>query len=300
VTPARRGFLARIGIAALNLIVPGLGLLRLGRWRAALSLYGLKLAAICFLRFGPPAPFAVWAIALVALIAAYLVAVVLAWFLSRQPIVAVPFWSRWYAIAGVALAAILIDGALVDQERLAYRNFYVPAESMSPTLPKGDRFVAYMRPASWQRGDVLLVRAPAGDIYVKRLAALPGDTIAMRNGTIILNDRAIVQTHVATAMISDQANRLQATVLAEKFPGEMQAHRIYDLGKSAGDDFGPITLGPDQYFLLGDHRDRSADSRFSKEEFGLEILSGQALLGRALFHSWGSSRPIGTTVSRPR
>lgn len=297
----KRGVLARLGLVLLNIPAPGVGLLRLGRWHVAASMFGLLLAILLFMRFGPPAPFAVWALAMILLIAVLLGSMILSWRLSRNKEHGLSRWRRWYAIAGTAILINAIAILLMDKERMAYRNFYLPAESMSPALLKGDRFVAYMRrPQVLKRGDVVLVRTPRGDIYVKRLAGLPGDRIGMKNGILFLNGAAVPQKLVATEQVKDVVGIVPARRLTEQFSGELRPHEIYDLGRSVGDQFGPVLLGAGQYFLLGDHRDRSADSRFSRKDFGLEPVKSSDIVGKALFYSWGSSRPIGQRIGGNR
>src|SRR5437868_1884498 len=76
-------------------------------------------------------------------------------------------------------------------------RFYIPSESMTPTLQRGDRFVAWMRaPDPLHRGDIVLFAAPSGSTYIQRIAALPGDRIALRGGNVILNG-AVVPQHLA-------------------------------------------------------------------------------------------------------
>jgi signal peptidase I len=291
-----RGIVTRIGIALLNILVPGLGFLCLGRWRIGVAVYAISLAIFLFLRFGPLAPFAVWAAVMLSAIATYLFGIFGALFLKMKR-VGTPLWRRWYVITGAGVLALGVNAVLLDIDKVAYRNFYVPAESMSPTLPKGDRFVAHMRSAEWKRGDIVLVRSPNGDTYVKRLAGLPGDRIELAGGIVFLNGVAMPRKRIGSRFIDDATGTVPAAILSEQFTGEASSHWIYDLGTTVGDDFGPVRLGPDDYFVLGDHRDRSADSRFPAEEFGLEVVNRKEVLGRALFHSWGSSRPIGTPIT---
>lgn len=73
-----------------------------------------------------------------------------------------------------------------------YKIFYTPAESMAPTLLKNDRIAVSMRGVSAaDRGDVIVFRTRGGSDYVKRVAALPGDRIAVVHGVVILNGHPI-------------------------------------------------------------------------------------------------------------
>lgn len=293
----KRGVLARLGLVILNIPAPGVSLLRLGHWRLAAALFGLLLAILLFIRFAPPAPFALWAFAMVLAIAVLLGSMVVSWWLSRHKDDNLPVWRRWYAIAGAAILVNATAVLLMDKERIAYRNFYLPAEAMSPTLLKGDRFVAYMRrPDILKRGDIVLIRTGSGDIYIKRLAGLPGDVIGVKDGLVALNGKIIRQQLMKVEKVKDFFGTVPARRMKEQFPGERRQHEIYDLGTSQGDQFGPVRVRAGHYFVLGDHRDRSADSRFGPEEQGLALVSANDIVGWPIFHSWGSSRVIGTPI----
>jgi signal peptidase I len=172
---------------------------------------------------------------------------------------------------GVAVGVILfLPVALLAGG--VYKHFYTPAEGMMPTLEVGDRFVARMggAPEGLRRGDIVLVETPAGEIYIKRLAGLPGDRIGVQDGVVHLNGRAVPQRQVGVDRVTTNMFGNSARRLSEQFPGEADAHQIYDSGHSIGDDYEEELVRPGHLFLLGDNRDLSADSRFGREEQGLE------------------------------
>jgi len=293
----KRGVLARIGVTLLNLLAPGLGLLRIGKWELAAAAFGMTLLLFLFFNFAPPVPFAFYAGTAVVGLATYPVSMAGTWTLSATIVAPRPWYARWYAVVGTMLIAFALFYVLGDEGRVRYRNFYTPAEGMAPNFPQGDRFVAYMRPSpEWKRGDVVLVRTERGDIYIKRLVGLPGDLIAVTNGVVHLNGRPIAKKLIATEQVKDVFGTVAAKRLEEQFPGESKPHQIYDMGPSMGDTFGPVRVRPGHYFLMGDNRDRSADSRFGPEVSGLDQIRAGDMLGRPLYHSWGSSQPIGTPI----
>ena len=188
--------------------------------------------------------------------------------------------------------------------------FYIPSESMMPNLLTGDRLVVSKYPFGWSwvspsfhvfphwqgrllgslpdRGDVVIVTPPGGsDDYIKRVIGLPGDTIEMRGGRLILNGRPVRAEVRPPAMIPVDANapctmnqfwdRMVDTpagpvcrlpVVRETLPNGATYDTIDD-GRSPGDEFGPIRIPADHVFLMGDNRDHSADSRYSLAEQGL-------------------------------
>jgi len=294
-----RGVAARIGIAALNFIAPGLGLLRVqaGRAAAVLLLAPLALLALVVLAYLtlPTLTFARWAtllgVTLATLLATYLIAMVLSWRLSARRLPSGPWWSRWYGMTGIVLIIWTLTALLPDVSQNTYKAFNIPAESMLPAFEVGDRFVARMGPpATLSRGDVVLANNGTGSVYIKRIAGLPGDRIGVIDGIVHLNGRPVPQhlvgeDRVQPDMFGDRVRRL-----SEQFPGESTPHEIYDAGNSAGDNFAEMTVAPGHFFLLGDNRDHSADSRFPREEQGLEQVALADIRGAPLFFYWTVGR----------
>jgi signal peptidase I len=303
VSEGRRGLPARVGIAALNLWAPGLGLLRTGpiRWAGILLtayLGGLALL-LAYLFLAPTLDFRAYAAVLLVVSIGGLVlvggSITLSWRRSCDR-AALPSWSRWYSILAIALAVWLVSAGIGEAWRRCYKNFYLPSEGMAPTLAKNDRFVAAMR--NWgplRRGDVILC-AVGDSIYVKRVAALPGDTIAMRGGTVILNGRAVPQRFLREEFAPPSGEPQPARRLAERFPGEAAEHEIYDTGPSPVDEWAERRIPPGFVFVLGDHRDRSADSRIPRAEGGVDLLPMAEVRGRPLFYYW-PWRKVGTSLT---
>lgn len=294
----KRGVASRVGIVLLNFIAAGLGLLRLGDWRTAAGLFSISLAILFFFNFAPLVPFAILALVGAVGIGCVVAALLLSWRKSRTRHIDLPVYSRWYSIVAAALVALGINLVLTDTDRLRYRSFYTPAESMAPTLPKNDRLIAFMGSiGTLRRGDLVLIRAPHGDIYVKRVAALAGDRFAMHNGAIVLNGSVVPQRTVGVDRVAWNLGAETAQRLVEQFPGEPSQHEIYDLGPSAGDEVEEMVVPNGSVLVLGDNRDRSADSRFPADMGGLGgPVPLAAIVGRPIYQSWRSSRPVGTKL----
>jgi signal peptidase I len=141
-----------------------------------------------------------------------------------------------------------------------------------------------------ERGDVVIT-TPIGvkEDYIKRVIGLPGDRLEVRNGTVILNGVPVKRSAPTQRLIPVDANSqcsdleypgllvtgkdgrsyCQMPIVRETLPNGVSYDTI-DLGyKFDADDYAAITIAPDHLFLMGDNRDRSADSRFSVEERGL-------------------------------
>ncbi|HEX5182881.1 MAG TPA: signal peptidase I [Allosphingosinicella sp.] len=192
-------------------------------------------------------------------------------------------WGLGGLLLLVLLALLFAAGAPLP----AVRHFYVPSESMEPTLNRNDHFVAWMRaPDPLKRGQIILLRN--GDAtYIQRIAALPGDTIALVDGRVVLNGTAVPQQRAGTVPVADPSVFGPTAVrLREHFPGEEGDHFILDSGPSSEDNFGPQKVAPGHVFTLGDNRDNSADGRVPHEEQGVEQLAIADIRGTPLTFTW--------------
>jgi signal peptidase I len=141
-----------------------------------------------------------------------------------------------------------------------------------------------------ERGDVVIA-APPGvkEDYIKRVIGLPGDRLEVRNGNVIINGVPVKRDPVRQVLIPVDANApcsdidypglkirgadgkdyCQMPVVRETLPNG-RSYDTIDLGyRYEADDFAAITIPAHHAFLMGDNRDRSADSRFPVEERGL-------------------------------
>lgn len=230
------------------------------------------------------------------------------------------WWDEAKGIFWLVLAVLAFHSFIA-------KPFYIPSESMMPTLLKGDRLVVTKFPYGWsyispsfhllpffpgrlfgslpERGDVVIV-TPRHDTsdYIKRVVGLPGDTIEMRGGTIILNGTPVKREFRPPVMVPVDANvpcdemklpgrRVQGAdgklycalpLVRETLPNGVSYDTI-DLGEIPQvDEMPPIKIPAGHIFLMGDNRDQSADSRVPAALNGLDgPLPVENIGGRAEF-----------------
>lgn len=296
-----RGNIARIGICLLNLIAPGLGLLRIEVNRIAI-LYITIYVAFGYIVYIVPMytadwSFSVWlsmlAVAGIIFAVFYIGSIIATWRLSKFVKPRAGNLWRWYSILGAWILTVILSYPVTDVSRLEYRSFWIPSESMLPVLKVGDRIAARMTTGpSIRRGDVVIVRKGETE-FIKRVVAIPGDKISFVDGRIILNGSAVAQRPIAKIRVLRDGVAMEATLLEEWLPGERRPHQVLDTLKTPQDEWSGITLGQGQFALFGDNRDYTLDSRFSEADGGLGIVARSQIERRALFRYWRKSEGIG-------
>lgn len=267
--PDPSGRLAAFWAAALALALPGLGQVFARRMRAAwvfaLASVGLG-AAVAALqwRIGAaaltPAGLGWFAVLVVLTLALNLAAAVHAWRATRRG--RAPGWPGWRRSAWTWAAVLGVLAGLFDllPPDPGWTAFSVPSGSMRPTIEVGDRFVALggdQALAAIAPGDVIVFRLPRDPSidYVKRLVAMPGQTVEMRHGVPWIDGREVAHEDLGPG--ADPGTRRWRLTLPD-------GRRYVVLKSAAGsmlDDTPPTTLGPGQLFVMGDNLDNSLDSR---------------------------------------
>ncbi len=201
---------------------------------------------------------------------------------------------------------------------LLFQPFNIPSGSMKATLLVGDYifvskysygYTRYSVPFAlipfegriWSgqpaRGDVAVFRNPKDDStdYIKRVIGLPGDRIQMNNGQLFINGQVVKREPVAN-WISDDPGQTGRPVkrFRETLPNGV-SYEVLDLGESYYDNTPEYVVPAGQYFMMGDNRDNSTDSRVQSAVgyVPLENFIGRAEIiffslseGTAIYELW--------------
>ncbi|MFL0356878.1 signal peptidase I [Erythrobacter sp. GH1-10] len=210
---------------------------------------------------------------------------------------------------------------------LLFSPFSIPSESMLPRLMNGDYLLAAKWPYGYsrnslpfdlglpdgrilagtpERGDIVIFKHPIDRTdYIKRVIGLPGDSVAVIGGQIVLNGELVPREQIGDLVVPETPNTGCAwggesirdgdgnrscsyRRFRESLPGG-RSYDVLDFGLTQGDNFSPITVPEGRMFVMGDNRDNSRDSRF-------EAMSGDAvgiipqdnLVGRASIVIWST------------
>lgn len=183
---------------------------------------------------------------------------------------------------------------------LFFQPFSIPSGSMRPTLLEGDYlfvtkwaygYSRYSLPFGpnlfsgriWgsvpERGDVVVFKFPPNPSidYIKRVVGLPGDHIQMKDGQLFINGAGVSREKVGQIDNPDitEVNR-PVDVYRETLPNGVSYDTLDLSPNSIGDNTREFVVPPDHYFMMGDNRDNSSDSRFTVGFVPAENLVGRA------------------------
>jgi len=204
-------------------------------------------------------------------------------------------WTGEVKSIALALGLVLVVRTVVAEP------YTVPSPSMVPTLLVGDELIGskfaygygkYSSPIGLmpdftgrlfdrapERGDVVVFRLPRdpSQTYVKRLIGLPGDRVQMREGRLYINDKLVPRRQVGAY----EGN----TLYVESLPasgGGTRDHEILEVSDTQAHDETPVFVVPDRhYFMMGDNRDDSLDSRITAADGGVGFVPEENLVARA-------------------
>jgi signal peptidase I len=234
--------------------------------------------------------------------------------------------SAW-SLARFFLTLVILTWAL---RSFIVQPFNIPSGSMVPTLYIGDYLIVAKWPYGFSRysfpfgfpafdgrifshvparGDVVVFRHPdeKADL-IKRVIGVPGDTVAVRDGRLILNGRAVQREPLKPVTVEVSPNSpcrvippaLPKTVARgadsfcvftayrETLPGGPSYTVLDQVPHGQADNFGPVRVPEGHIFLMGDNRDDSLDSRYPAYAGGIGMVPAENLIGRAMVTFWST------------
>lgn len=272
--------------------MPGLGQAFLGRYRRALAFTAAIVIAVLILKatvFLWPAwryvVFPVFLAGVVAGVAIVLWAAIDSWRLGRRAAVQRPAWPRRYLVYfGIILAWYMPNatGAFVPR----WQAFSTPSSSMAPGLQPGDYFYVldgYYATHEPQRGDLIAFKLPCDYSlvdrataerfasrcdrkvdFIKRIVGLPGDRVQLKQGVVFVNDVALLREgggNFVNAVYGDEPPEAYRNLIEIAPEGARYSIIETRRGEPSLDNTEIVTVPPGRYFVLGDNRHNSADSR---------------------------------------
>jgi signal peptidase I len=227
--------------------------------------------------------------------------------------------SGWReSITAIAYALVI---ALVVRTFL-YQPFHIPSGSMKSTLLVGDYLFAskfsygYSRfsfpfalfpfggrlfGTEPERGDVVIFKLPrdGSTDYVKRVIGLPGDEVLVRDAIVYINGKALPQER-SGEYVGPEEQRPKPRYV-EMLPNGVKHYVLHWQREADLDNAGPFRVPPGNYFMMGDNRDDSVDSRVSPLRYGVGFVPYENLIGRAemVFFSIAIDDPLAFRWTSP-
>ena len=169
---------------------------------------------------------------------------------------------------------------------------------MLPTIAKNGfvSVVPYPNISDARRGDVVAFRHPViNSVWVKRLIGMPGDKIQMKEGRLYINGEIVPRQSIAKVRTEGfYGGEAEVPTYEETLPGGVK-HTIIQIQGDTGFNSNTqvFEVQPGQYFMMGDNRDNSTDSRVSPDQGGVGFVPFDNLVGRAemIFFSVGKGEP---------
>jgi signal peptidase I len=187
------------------------------------------------------------------------------------------FLFQTFNIPSGSMEATLLVGdyLFVSKFSYGYSHFSLP---FSPPLFSGRIFGSQPK-----RGDVVVFRLPRDDSvdYIKRVIGLPGDRIQMIDGLLYINGEAVKRERAEDYIDREGFQPIRVKRWHETLPNGVSYYTLDRIEHSEVDTTQVYVVPPDHFFMMGDNRDNSLDSRISPANGGVGYVPFENLIGEA-------------------
>lgn len=207
----------------------------------------------------------------------------------------IPARSRSFALLWISAAAGVAFVLILIASRVLFWSSLLPTSSMEPTLLGGDHLMVHRLPLSGSinRGDVVFFKFPPNPAveYVKRVAGVPGDHIRIQDKILSLNGRKLNEPytrHIDAWVTPYRDNFPSAPVNIFQYSERVAEMLDHHVDRKSGE----VIVPANSYFVLGDNRDNSLDSRY----WG--FVPRANIIGKAYEVVFSHEIPEGSSVTR--